>query len=437
MLRYENTILPKILAVVFAIAVVIVPQTALGASAISVGARELAPASWVGSDNWSILSPYAGTGNSSYDQMVWAVILYDDGSADWQPQGAGPLVDFDSWGSYSSPSSGAYIFSAGHKVVAQPYAVNNHASSMEGAPWPDGTYRVFIVKPDGTGPAGLGFDGVDWGGATYPTYSAAMGTSAYYWDITIASAVATAGTPVPDPEDGVFPAQPETGEEYGSPVLFSGHYTNGVTGAYDQMIFAVSDLTDSNSQSYTFPIFMGSIEMEAYAFSIPLALNHSYEYQAWLRDSSTGDISDVTDFFAFDTIPGTVPSPQLPDEVCTPTEVLGIPIPAFGCEIRNALKWAFVPTPESLTQFANISVADRAPFVYLYQLPTVVSYLWDTDTVTPLVMTTMPINGETLTFFSKETLENTPFIGTVRGFIEIAIYVMTAIALYHMARRFH
>jgi len=235
-------------------------------------------------------------------------------------------------------------------------------------------------------------------------------------------------------EDGVYPSSPLSGS-VNTPVLFEGVYTNA--GTFDKMVFSVSDLTDSNSQGYEFSLpLMSGIGLE-YAFTIPLTANHDYEYQVWLKDSSDNSISAVTDFYAIDTYPGTTGIPPIEQETCD-EGTIGNAF-SIGCHVRNALIWAFVPSSESLNQFTTLTLRDKKPFAYIYDVNTLYQELFDADATENLdVSVDVPSFGSEITLLQQSDLEAVPFASTIKLIFSAMIYFFTAMTIYRtILRRTH
>lgn len=220
-----------------------------------------------------------------------------------------------------------------------------------------------------------------------------------------------------------------------NPVVFEGTYNNFET--YDQLIFDIQDLTDSNSQVYSHNLPLQNGTDLPYAFSVPLSYNHSYQYRVRLEDT-TGASPDGewTEYIEFQLTSGTLPTQQLEDEVCTPTEVIEdvVYIPAFGCEIRNALKWAFVPDPQAINKFTTLTLEDRKPFSYIYDIDDLYDELFNAESVGNLdVSVDVPTFGEEpIVLLTQADLEEVPFADVIRALLSAMLYMFTAGTIYRL-----
>lgn len=327
-MRNENTLFYKILSVVFVVFSFLIPQTALAAVEyypITTPSIEVYDGSWMGANYYARQinngDDFCGTGFWTLDTDI------EIGSLVTDPYGLNPTM-------YRIDATTL----TGGSGTPPPF-------SMFIDDWGDGNYMI-------TSNNSLSCPG-------YPSEFADQGSS--YMFFGVSGGLLTEYNPIPATgDDGVFPSTPSEASSVTSPVSFTGTYNNGST--FDELVFAVNDLTDMNNQVYTLAIPLINGTSLPYAKSIPLTQNHTYEYRVWLRDSTNGDISEETDWINFQTIEGSTPTPPITPETCDE----GGLFPDFPCIIRNAFIWAFVPDASVLNNFAALKQAFASAFPFSF-----------------------------------------------------------------------
>jgi len=104
-----------------------------------------------------------------------------------------------------------------------------------------------------------------------------------------------------------------------------------------------------------------------------------------------------------------------------------------GC-IKNAGIWLFYPTQSSLQQFDSLTLADRSPFAYAYDIGTLRTELFDsTQTASSTIGAEFPWFGGTTkewTFLSAAMLSAVPFSSTIRLFVGWILILFMAEHIY-------
>jgi len=228
--------------------------------------------------------------------------------------------------------------------------------------------------------------------------------------------------------DGVYPSTPVASTTVAYNVVFSGTYNNSLS--YDEIVFAISDLTDSMSigQTYSLPLINGS--GLPYSFTKPLTPNHDYEYQAWLRDSSDNSISAVTSFVDFSTSALVLDTPAWTPETCDSI------ITDFGACIRNFVHETFYPSAESISQFTTLTLRNSAPFSYIYDMGTLYNELFaNGGTEEYAVSATTPLGD--ITFISADMIEDVPYSGFIKTILGYMMWFFTGMFIYRVILRVH
>jgi len=100
--------------------------------------------------------------------------------------------------------------------------------------------------------------------------------------------------------------------------------------------------------------------------------------------------------------------------------------------ISNAFMYLFFPSNETIAQFSALPDAfnERAPFVYVTQVPDLFDTLFSSATTSSLTVSASTSIG-TITFISASQLNAIPLSSQVRTIIGILIWIMTALFLYY------
>lgn len=104
-----------------------------------------------------------------------------------------------------------------------------------------------------------------------------------------------------------------------------------------------------------------------------------------------------------------------------------------GC-IQNAFVWAFVPSSETLNKLSSLTLKDKAPVSYIYEVQALFETLTTQANSQEFEMTVNTPIGD-ITFIDQTMINNVPFIPFMRTILTALVYFFGAWTLYAIARR--
>lgn len=107
----------------------------------------------------------------------------------------------------------------------------------------------------------------------------------------------------------------------------------------------------------------------------------------------------------------------------------------FGCHIESALSWFFGVNQNTLNRFGNLTLSNKIPFSYMYDIPNLYEELFN-DTPQNINVA-IAFGSSNLTLLSTEKLEEVPFQGLVRTTMGALMYFFLAMYLYNKLLKVH
>jgi len=158
----------------------------------------------------------------------------------------------------------------------------------------------------------------------------------------------------------------------------------------------------------------------------PFVTGTEYFAQVVLKEDSTlGTNIIVSDVISF-----TIGVPEDDTPLLVECSTLDI-----FCHMRNLFNWAFIPSDDSLQALTSLTLADSAPFSYLYDLPNLYDDLF--NQTSPALGVTVETSIGDLTLISADLIDNVPFQNEIYLIISAMIYFFTAMTLYRKILRVH
>lgn len=98
--------------------------------------------------------------------------------------------------------------------------------------------------------------------------------------------------------------------------------------------------------------------------------------------------------------------------------------------------YLFSPASTTMAQFSNISLANRLPFAYGYQVPQIFQTLF-TASSTASSTISLPILGGNVTIFSRDLLAAVPFSAFIKIILTGVIWLTVLLAIYRSTMKSH
>lgn len=109
-----------------------------------------------------------------------------------------------------------------------------------------------------------------------------------------------------------------------------------------------------------------------------------------------------------------------------------------GCGIRNAFKYLFVPSTDSISSFTNLKnvAMTKAPFIYVLQTSDIFNtvYVGRSGSVPTI---SIPFMSGSVVLISQAQLNSLAYVSTLRSLVAMGIYLTLLYGLYRMALRIH
>ena len=125
---------------------------------------------------------------------------------------------------------------------------------------------------------------------------------------------------------------------------------------------------------------------------------------------------------------------ELPEYECGITSITGW--------LKNAFQWRFYPASDSIAKFTTLSVAEKFPFKYAYQLGAIRTALFSASSTAPTSITVslwkLPSAATTtIELISKTKIQSVPFAGTIYNILTWLIWLGMAEYIYYRIIRTH
>jgi len=278
---------------------------------------------------------------------------------------------------------------------------------------------VYIQFASVTGTGGLSFKGASSPSTSYPNTYAGPNVNTYL-------ALAEGGfSPT---ISAVRVATPTPIDYTQNPITFSGTYDNIDT--FNQIQISLSNTTlNLQLNPYIVEIPPVNIANGSWSRTISLPFQGEYDGLARLWDSANAT-STAWVSFSFGLGATTTTSTS------TQANIPGSPTPIdcgtfdIGCYIKNAVVWLFYPSEDSTSQFSNLTLENRFPFSYAYQVKEMRDELFGaSQTATTTIGVNVPGFGQ-ITFLSAALLSSVPYASTIRTILGWVLWLMMIEYLY-------
>jgi len=105
-----------------------------------------------------------------------------------------------------------------------------------------------------------------------------------------------------------------------------------------------------------------------------------------------------------------------------------------GC-LNNSVRFLFVPSDESVNELlaTNSLLFERIPFIYLSEMRTIVSEVFDTQSNQALSLD-FDLQFGTIPVLSESILQNAPYVSLIKSLISALLYLAFAFAMYRIGR---
>lgn len=291
----------------------------------------------------------------------------------------------------------------------------------------EGSYFGSISTPDGNywlrfGTVGVDYGSTDWTADWYYIQAYRLGGLWY------------AGT---QPIDGITSTPSPTATTYSqNPITFSGTYNNGQSGAYNQILFDVTNTTQGFEMAITKPTSMQSIIGASYSFdyNLPAVGNYTYQVRLWDSANATGTPWVAGTGFGLGTTTARTATSTNAFNDPTPTSCDTLDI---GCYIKIAVGWAFFPSQDSVDQFQTLTLANSYPFQYAYDIGNVRNELLTASATSTLTITVPFGTFGNITLLSAGLIQAVPFVGLLRTIIGYLLWFLFAELVYYQILRSH
>lgn len=283
--------------------------------------------------------------------------------------------------------------------------------------YPDGNYAVYICPPG---------EGVCPGGAVPGSFSAYD----FFFAFDIESGTAVLPVPPIEPEGIVIETPVDSFIYANNPIVFSGTYTNS---QYSEIVISLEN-TSVNQSLVPIVIPLPPLSGVDQPFSVNrnLPFSGAYTIQGRLWDPANATGTAWTSPISF--VLGTTATTS----TTTQSNLPGSPTPLdcstfdIGCYIKNALVWAFWPSPESVDQYSSITLRNSFPFSYGYEAVDLINLLANPEENASTTVSATIEGFGTITFLSKPMLEAIPLASTVKTVIGYLCWIMMVMYVYRV-----
>jgi len=217
-----------------------------------------------------------------------------------------------------------------------------------------------------------------------------------------------------------------------NPIHFTGTYTNSAT--YDQLQIHIESNTIPQSLIPTvIPLGPISVVDAPFSFSRSLPFFGSYTIRGRLWDSALATGTPFSDDVSF--VLGTTATTSTTTQSNLPGDPTPIDCSTFdiGCYLKNFIVWAFWPDEEIIASFSTLSLRSTFPFAYAYEAVDMVQILANPDSMASTSISATVDGFGTITFLSKDMLEDIPLSATVKTILGYLCWIGTVMYCYRVA----
>jgi len=106
------------------------------------------------------------------------------------------------------------------------------------------------------------------------------------------------------------------------------------------------------------------------------------------------------------------------------------------CYGKNLFLWFFSVSPNTLSNFSSLTLANSLPFSYVYDVGNLYDELFANGGSMAYTVT-VPFLGSNLDLISPILISGVPYASTIKTLLGYLLYFMTAMTLYHLILRVH
>jgi len=145
-----------------------------------------------------------------------------------------------------------------------------------------------------------------------------------------------------------------------------------------------------------------------------------------LVDSKSATIADGT--IGYQDITTSAGLQQLPEYECGLTAL-------SGC-LKNAFIFLFYPAGDTVAQFNTLTLSDRFPFAYAYQVSTIRNAIFNSpQTASSTIQVSTPIGD--MTFLSASMMAAVPFASLIKTLLSAVMWFMCVLVIYRRVLASH
>jgi hypothetical protein len=208
------------------------------------------------------------------------------------------------------------------------------------------------------------------------------------------------------------------------------NYASGLGYVYDKIHFELTKLPDLVSANIADITLTSGVQNFNYSFQ--LTADKYYTFRAYLFNSSD---STIPKFYS-NTINLSTGNSGIVNTLDTQYETCA-GITDIGCQLKNVMKWAFIPSPLVLRQFGSLTLANSLPFSYIYDMGSVYNELFaNGGTQEYSVGVDDGIFGH-ISFISASQINAVPYASTIKTILGYLLYFFTAVTLYRIVLKVH
>lgn len=300
-----------------------------------------------------------------------------------------PVTDYSLYGFTGANGKNITTFKGDYPSTAIQVAINTSGFALTYIFDNGKQMQGGLINEAGSTPAGFNY----WVRvANYPTDN---GDYAYFKAVKDAGGLWSVAPEI----DGITATTlPASATYLNNPITFSGTYNNGQQGAYDQIVFDLSNTTQSFQSVIvkpTIPISQVGLEYD-FSQNLPLEGNYTYNVRLWDSANATGTAWFAGNNFALaTTTASSTPVFNAPALVCDTWDL--------ACYIKKAFIWLLYPTESLVTSYDGFltTIQSKPPIGYFTLLVGNLNGL--NASSTPLVDVTIPAHLKTYFFNPFDT----------------------------------
>lgn len=105
--------------------------------------------------------------------------------------------------------------------------------------------------------------------------------------------------------------------------------------------------------------------------------------------------------------------------------------------VSDCMGYLMSPSTTTISRLDTLTVEDRFPFAYMYQIPVLISYLFQTSADNSSAGVAVTIGAWSFTFINQAMIASSPYTPIVRALLVIFLYVVSAITCYRKIIKLH